>query len=90
MDSGVEWSAWSKAWLSNSIEGLDRFDEDIDDSLKIRDSRSRLGTALGYRIPHSALRIRLVFEHVSRRGEMSDVVNRERDSRLSMHLCYGF
>ncbi|MBN1197542.1 MAG: DUF3943 domain-containing protein [Candidatus Aminicenantes bacterium] len=90
LDSGIEWSAWAKAWMSNSIEGLDRFDEEIDDSLKIRDSRSRLGTALGYRIPHSALGIRLIFEHVSRRGEMSDVVSRERDSRLSMHLRYGF
>jgi len=89
MDPGVEWSAWFRTWVSNSIEGLDRFDEDIDDSMNIRDSRSRLGTSLGYRIPGTPIQMRLTYEHVSRRGRMAGIISRERDSRLSMHLCFG-
>lgn len=88
--AGVDWSAWAKAWVSNSIEGLDRFADDINDSIKIRDSRSRLGTSLGYRLPGSAVQVRLMFEQVLRMGKISDFVSRERDFRLSMHLCYGF
>lgn len=87
---GLDVEAWARTWVQNSIEGVDRFADYIDDNMNIHDSRSRLGAALGYRIPGSPLQVRLVLENVTRRGRMSGVTSRQEDSRLSMHICYGF
>ena len=87
---GLEVAGWIKTWTQNSIEGMDRFANDISDDINIQDSRSRLGATLGYRIPGSPVQISLVYEHVRRRGQMPGIVRLENDARLSMHLAYLF
>ena len=73
-----------------SIQGLDRFQDLVDDDSKVCDSRSELFGALGYRIPGGRFSVSLVLQRIGRKGTLKDVTENETETRLFSSLSISF
>ncbi len=73
-----------------SIQGLDRFQDEIRDDIKVYDSRSELKGAFGYNIPGSNLSISLLYNRIAREGTIRDVMVNEVETRIYSSLSITF
>jgi len=73
----VEGHAW------RSIQGLDEFQEEIEDDFPLRDTRTFLRLGAGYRLGDSPLVFVLAYERIGRRGIIKDFDETESESRVS-------
>ncbi len=74
----------------DSIEGADRFQEELTNDFSITDSRLRYLLSLGYFVPLLSMEILLSYEGIDRRGAIRDVRTQEFEERVFMGLNYKF
>ena len=74
----------------SSIQGLDRFQDEIRDDSKVYDSRSILKGALSYRIPGSIFSVSALFQRISRKGTLKDLTDAEVETRILSSLSISF
>jgi hypothetical protein len=72
--------------LYDSLEGIDRFQEDVTDDFNIRDTRLRTKLSVGYRLGGSPLALSISFERRSSSGRIKEVSHHEEDNRVYMQL----
>ncbi len=73
-----------------SIQGLDRFQDDILDDSRLRDSRFSYNAALSVAIPRSPLFLSLNLEGIDRRGRFHEVSATSRELRFFYRLGASF
>jgi len=76
-------------WFS-SIEGIDRFQEQVTDDSHLRDSRLACHAGLSLAIPRTPLFLSLNLENIERRGRFHDVSIRNNDLRFFYKLGVSF
>lgn len=76
------------AW--DSIEGLDRFQDDLTDDGNVEDSRTRYLLKAGWRVPKQRVRLFFALEEVRRWGRIADVEASGRETRTYAGLSYLF
>ncbi len=74
----------------NSIEGLDRFQDEVVDDINVTDSRWMYKIFLGYRIPRSPLKIVLAYETIDRHGQLENVTQIEKEKRFYTQVRLSF
>jgi len=74
----------------DSVERLDRFQEEISADWDIHDSRLRLLGSAALRLPHSPLELQAVLEGFSRRGTILEVTARELETRFTFGVNLVF
>jgi len=65
-----------------SIQGLDRFQDRINNDEKAYDSRSVLSGSLRYRIPGSRISFSLTMDKIGRKGTLEDIIVKENETRI--------
>lgn len=80
----LRWRGLVRYQAYNSIERLDRFQEEISADWDIRDGRLRLLASAALRFPRSPLELQAVLEGLSRRGTLLEVTSRELETRFTM------
>jgi hypothetical protein len=85
-----EVAAAIKYHLSYSLQGRDRFQDELTDDFPIRDSRLFWSLGLGYRIPRSPIEIRASYERIDRRGKIKSVTVKDVEIRFFAGLNYKF
>jgi len=73
-----------------SIQGLDRFQDEIRDDSKVYDSRSILNGGIGYHIPGSRFSISLLYKRIVREGTIKDIMVDEVETRIFSSLKITF
>ncbi len=73
-----------------SIQGLDRFQDEIRDDSKVYDSRSILKGALGYNIPGSKFSVSILFKRIVREGTLKDIMVDEVETKIFSSLKITF
>jgi hypothetical protein len=76
-------------WFS-SIEGIDRFQEQVTDDSPLRDSRLACHASLSLAIPRTPLFLSLNLENIERHGRFHDVRVRNNDLRFFYKLGFSF
>lgn len=74
----------------DSIEGLDRFQEDLEDDPNVIDSRLLLRMGLGYSLPASPVQFLLAIEHINRRGTLKEITAHQKENRIYTQLKISF
>lgn len=74
----------------DSIEGADRFQEELENDFTLSDSRLRYFLSLGYFVPFLSMELQLSYEGIDRRGAIREVRAHELENRLFMGLNYKF
>lgn len=74
----------------DSVERLDRFQEEISADWDVHDGRLRLLGSAAIRLPSSPLEIQAVIEGLSRRGTILEVTARELETRFSVGMNLVF
>jgi len=86
----IGFSGRCKVQSYGSIEGLDRFQDQIADDGHIRDSRLTYKFILHYALARMPVKLGLAFEGINRRGSIHEVECREAERRLSTQLIFSF
>lgn len=73
-----------------SIQGLDRFQDEIRDDSKIYDSRSIVKGGIGYHLPGSRFSVSLLYKRIVREGTIKDVMVDEVETRIFSSLKITF
>jgi len=73
-----------------SIQGLDRFEDKVQDDSKIIDSRSIFSSSIGYKIPRTNLVISILFERRNRRGSLHDITVKASETRILSSIGFLF
>ncbi len=74
----------------NSIEGLDRFQDDVEDDCNVRDTRFMYKISLGYALSKSPVTIQLAYEHIDREGKLKDITHSTIEDRIYTRLQISF
>lgn len=80
----VSWHIW------DSIEGLDRYQDDLVDDGNVVDTRSRFLLKAGWRIPSLPLRLFATLEGIHRWGKVAEVEASGRETRATAGLSFLF
>jgi len=86
----IGFSGRCKVQSYGSLEGLDRFQDQVADDGHIRDSRLTYKFALHYALAGMPVALGLTFEGIRRRGSIHEVECREAERRLSTQLIFSF
>jgi hypothetical protein len=70
----------------DSIEGLDRFQDDVEDDCNVRDTRFMYKISLGYALAKSPVTIQLAYEHIDREGTLKDITHTVSEDRIYAQL----
>jgi hypothetical protein len=70
----------------DSIEGLDRFQEDLEDDSNVRDTRLMFKISLGYALSKSPVSIQLAYEYINREGMFKDITHVFTEDRIYAQL----
>lgn len=73
-----------------SIEGLDRFQTEIEDDFHLGDSRLIYLVGLGYKVRSTPLRFTASLEGITRKGEIRNTAHQERENRLFVGIDFAF
>jgi hypothetical protein len=73
-----------------SIEGLDRFQDQVADDVHITDSRLAYELDLRYCLARVPVALALAFEGIRRRGSIHEVACRETEQRFTTQLIFSF
>jgi hypothetical protein len=86
--SNVEVKGKLKYHYFDSIEGLDRFQKDIEDEddFNLKDQRLSYNLSLGYRIPNTSLQVVLGLEQYERWGDIEDFSRHSTETRSYVQL----
>lgn len=74
----------------DSIEGLDRFQDEIEDDSNVKDSRFIYKLSFGYTFPASQVQLIVTFENIKREGNFKNVFDKETESRLYSQIKISF
>ena len=74
----------------DSVEGRDRFQDELADDAPIVDSRLRLRADLSYRFFGSPVEMRLSYEGIDRRGRIRSTHFQETESRYNLGVTFRF
>jgi len=74
----------------DSIEGADRFQDELSNDFSLSDSRLRYFLSLGYFVPVLSIELLVSYEGIDRRGTIREIRTKELESRLFMGLSYKF
>ena len=74
----------------DSVEGLDRFWDDVVDDCNVTDSVLMYKVSAGYSIPNSPLQIIFAFEGLEREGAIKEISHRETEARYYTQLKLSF
>jgi hypothetical protein len=66
----------------DSIEGLDRFQEDMEDDSNVSDTRLMAKIGLGFSLPDSPITLQIAYEYIDRKGQFKDVSHAFSEERL--------
>jgi len=90
--SNLEIKGILKYHYFNSIEGLDRFQEDIEkaDDVNLIDHRWHYNIGLGYRIPNTSIQLVFGWEQWKRKGSVDDFVRKSSERRSYIQIKYLF
>ena len=86
----IGFSGSCKVQSYGSLEGLDRFQDQVADDGHIRDSRLTYRFVLHYALAGMPVGLGLAFEGIHRRGSLYEVECRETERRLSAQLIFSF
>lgn len=70
----------------DSIEGLDRFQEDLEDDSNVRDTRLSAKISLGYMLPKSPVSVQISYEFIDREGSFKDISHSFSEERIYAQL----
>lgn len=70
----------------DSIDGLDRFQDSIDDDFHLIDSRLSLQIGLGYRIPQTHITLLLSYQTIDREGSIKEINHREIEKKIYFQI----
>ncbi len=76
--------------LYGSIEGLDRFQDEVTDDFHLKDQRFVFSLDAGLRMPYLPIEIWARYEAVDRHGTIKDVALRDIEDRFSICVGYAF
>jgi hypothetical protein len=90
--SNLEFRGKVKYHYFESIEGLDRFQKDIEDEddFDLNDQRLTYNLSLGYRIPNTPLQLVLGLVQMERWGEIEDLSRHSTERRSYFQVKYLF
>lgn len=74
----------------DSIEGLDRFYNDIEDDSNVTDSRFWYKLSAGFAIPNSPFEIVFTYEGLDREGSFKEITHREKENRFFTQFKISF
>jgi hypothetical protein len=74
----------------DSIQELDRFQENVTDDSDLVDSRLQVKLGLGYSIPKTPVHIVLTYENITRKGTLKDINQRSVENRIYTQLKISF
>lgn len=74
----------------DSIEGLDRFQDDVEDDCNVTDFRTMYKVSLGYSFSNSPVKIVFACEGIDRKGTLKDITHRESETRLYTQFSLSF
>lgn len=74
--------------LYGSIDGADRFQDELKDDFHVKDSRLQYSLSLGYRLGRTPLRIEGTLEKIDRRGKIKNIDHRQSETRLFVGLNF--
>jgi hypothetical protein len=74
----------------DSIEGLDRFYNRIEDDSNVTDSRLWYRVSAGFSIPKSSVEIVFAYEGLDREGTYKEITHRESENRFFSQLKFSF
>ncbi|MFC2169283.1 DUF3943 domain-containing protein [Acidobacteriota bacterium] len=80
----------AKCHFWDSIEGRDRFHDELTNNFNIFDSRFEYRLSLGYRFAGTPLELLVSFESIDRRGNIEDIDHKELESRFFLGLNFNF
>ncbi len=81
---GLRYSAYG------SIEGLDRFQEEITDDFHLKDERFACRLEAAVRLPWAPVELQANYEGINRHGVIKDVDRRDFEDRFSFCVSYAF
>ncbi len=70
----------------DSIEGLDRFQDDVEDDCNVRDTRFMYKISLGYALSKNPVTIQLAYEHIDREGTLKNITHSTIEDRIYTRL----
>lgn len=74
----------------DSVEGVDRFQDNVVDDCNVTDSRLMYKVSLGYRFFNSPIKIVFACEGIKRKGALKNIRRRESETRLYTQLNLSF
>ncbi|MCK5345797.1 MAG: hypothetical protein KAR20_20445, partial [Candidatus Heimdallarchaeota archaeon] len=74
----------------DSIEGLDRFQDDVEDDCNVKDTRFMYKISLGYALSKSPVTIQLAYEHIDREGTLKNITHSTIEDRIYTRLQISF
>lgn len=74
----------------DSIEGVDRFQDDLTNDSSLVDSRTRYYVRAGWRLSKFPFRLFVALEGIRRWGKIEDIRSKGRETRLFTGLAYHF
>jgi hypothetical protein len=83
---GLDLRVRGRCYLFSSIEGLDRFQDQVTDDFHITDRALFLTVGLGHRIGRSPLKIEAVYELIHRRGVIEEIRQTASENRAYLQL----
>ena len=88
--SNLEFRGLLKYHAWGSLDGRDRFQEDLTDDFHLKDSRLQYKLDLGYWIPGTSMELFSSFEGINRRGNIKDIDHRELEKRFFFGINFKF
>jgi len=82
----IQLSGKLKYHYYDSIEGLDRFQSDLEDDSNVRDTRLLFKVCLGYSITRSPVQLLAVYERIDREGMFKDITHIFSEDRIYAQL----
>jgi hypothetical protein len=73
-----------------SIEGLDRFQDDVTDDFHLTDARLACRLEAAVRLPWAPVEVLASYEGIGRRGTIKDVRRHDFEKRYSIYVSYKF
>jgi hypothetical protein len=73
----------------DSIEGLDRFQSDLEDDSNVRDTRLLAKVSLGYSLPGSPVTLQICYEFIDRNGYFKDVFHSFSEERIYAQIRFS-
>ena len=73
-----------------SIEGLDRFQDEITDDFHMKDDRFAFRFETAVRLPGAPVEVLASYEGIGRHGAIKDVRRRDFEDRYTVYVCYTF